>query len=109
MLRIERIKYVYGLPVAITESMNTRLSRLFSSVPSKPDYDPVHNAIALGKRPEVVDALKQFTNMPPSTGVFANPVRSRRKVRCLEDEIDLRIRSFGIRGLLFEEDIVSGV
>ena len=88
--------------------MNKQLSRLFSIVPPKPDYYPVRDAIASSDRPEVIHVLKQFASMPPSTGIFANPVRSGRRVKCGKDEIELRIRSFGIRGILFEEDIVAG-
>lgn len=108
ILKIERIKYVYDLPGAIKNVMNTRLSKLLSSIPPKPDYNPVRNAIAEAERPQVQDVLKQFASMPPSTGIFANPVRSCRAVKCGPDEIEVRIRSFGIRGILFEEDIVAG-
>jgi len=46
--------------------------------------------------------------MPPSTGVFANPVRYEERVACNGTSIELKIRSYGLRGFLLEEDIVAG-
>src|SRR5207247_10779258 len=46
--------------------------------------------------------------MPPSTGVLANPVRHHHPVMCNGVPLELNIRSFGMRGCLLEEDIVTG-
>jgi citrate synthase len=48
------------------------------------------------------------SGMPPSTGVFANPIRYHQTVACEGQPVELAIRSFGIRGCLFEEDLITG-
>jgi citrate synthase len=58
--------------------------------------------------PDATAALRQFLSMPASTAVFANPVRYRHTVDCSGAPIDLSVRSFALRGLLTEEDIVNG-
>lgn len=89
--------------------MEKRLSALLSIVPPKPDYDPVRRAIEdADTKPEVAAVLKQFASMPPSTGVLANPVRHQQTVTCDNAPLDLSIRSFTVRGILMEEDIVRG-
>ena len=89
--------------------MEKRLSALLSIVPPKPDYDPVQRAIDdAATKPEVAAVLKQFASMPPSTGVLANPVRHQQTVTCANAPLDLSIRSFIVRGMLMEEDIVRG-
>src|SRR5262249_1655278 len=89
--------------------MDTKLSALFSEVPGKPDYNPVRTAIESSKdRPDVAAALKLFVSMPPSTGVLANPVRHKHQLPARNATLELDIRSFTVRGKLFEEDIVTG-
>lgn len=89
--------------------MDTKLANLFSEVPSKSAYNPVKTAIDASKdRPEVAAALKFFVSMPPSTNVLANPVRHRHQLPARNATLDLDIRSFTVRGKLFEEDIVTG-
>jgi citrate synthase len=89
--------------------MDPRLLAIFSEVPAKPDYNPVRKSIESSKdRPEVAAALKLFSSMPPSTAVLANPVRYHQRVAAGDATLELEIRSFTIRGRLFEEDIVSG-
>ena len=46
--------------------------------------------------------------MPASTSVLANPVRHHHQVPATGATLELDIRSFTIRGKLFEEDIVTG-
>jgi citrate synthase len=77
--------------------MNRKLSALFAEVPPSPSY-----------KPEAAVALKVFASLPPSTGVFANPVRYQLEIPANGTPIMLDIRSFGIRGKLFEEDIING-
>jgi citrate synthase len=79
-----------------------------SETPAPPVYDPVGAAIGVTSDSQAAAALRLFANMPPSTFVFANPVRYHRTVDCDGTAVDLNIRSFGIRGCLFEEDIVTG-
>jgi citrate synthase len=89
--------------------MDSKLLAIFSEVPPKPDYNPVRKAIESSKdRPDVAAALKLFSSMPPSTAVLANPVRHHQQVAAGNATLELEIRSFTIRGRLFEEDIVSG-
>jgi len=89
--------------------MDPRLLAIFSNVPPKPDYNPVRKSIESSKdRPEVAAALKLFSSMPSSTAVLANPVRHHQRIAASDATLELEIRSFTIRGRLFEEDIVSG-
>jgi citrate synthase len=89
--------------------MRPKLSDILSEVPPKPDYNPVRQAIEASQdRPQVVAALKLFASMPPSTAVLANPVRHHHKIPAAEATLELDIRSFTVRGRLFEEDIVAG-
>jgi citrate synthase len=90
--------------------MNKKLSALFNEVPRKSNFNPVRTAIESSEdRPEVAAALKLFASMPPSTAVFANPVRHRLEIPASDTTLELDIRSFAMRGKLFEEDIVKGV
>ena len=89
--------------------MDQKIASLFSEVPPKPDYNPVRKAIDAAKdQPETAAALKLFVSMPPSTGVLANPVRHKHKVPARGATLELDIRSFTVRGKLYEEDIVTG-
>src|SRR5215467_11892555 len=89
--------------------MDQKLASLFSQVPVKPDYNPVRKAIDASKdQPETAAALKLFVSMPPSTGVLANPVRHKHKVPARGATLELDIRSFTVRGKLYEEDIITG-
>src|SRR5215471_14421396 len=87
--------------------MDHRLAAIFSELPIKPDYNPVRKAIDASQNQEVVAALKLFNSMPPSTGVIANPVRHHHRIPVANATLELDIRSFTIRGQVFEEDIVS--
>jgi hypothetical protein len=89
--------------------MTLPLLATFSEVPPKSAYNPVRKAIEASKdRPEVAAALKLFSSMPPSTAILANPVRHHQRISVRSGDLELDIRSFTVRGLLFEEDIVSG-
>ena len=83
-------------------------SAFLSELPPAPSYHPVLDAIAETSDPKASAALKLFESMPASTGVFANPVRYHRIVACNGEPVELTIRSFGIRGCLLEEDIITG-
>src|SRR5215467_14432956 len=89
--------------------MNSTLPSIFTEVPSKPDYNPVRKSIeASADRPEVAAALKLFSSMPPSTAVLANPVRHHHQLPAANTTLEVDIRSFTVRGRVFEEDIVAG-
>ncbi|HSL84355.1 MAG TPA: hypothetical protein VLF66_16395, partial [Thermoanaerobaculia bacterium] len=87
------------------------LRRLLSEVPPVSDYTPTSDALArareLGEK-EVAAALKRFLSMPQSTMTLANPSLYTTKVRCDGDEVTLGIRSYSIRGVLQEDEIVRG-
>src|SRR5437764_14719379 len=89
--------------------MDQKLASVFSQVPPRPDYNPVRKAIDASRgNPEIAAALKLFVSMPPSTAVLANPVRHHHQVAARDATLELDIRSFTVRGKLFEEDIVVG-
>ncbi len=89
--------------------MDKKLHALFNEVPPKSDFDPVKIAIESSQdKPEIAAALKLFASMPPSTGVFANPVRYHLEIPASGATLEIDIRSFAIRGKLFEEDIITG-
>src|SRR5438094_3627943 len=89
-------------------SMPKRWPPFLSELPSAPEYSPVGTAIAKTNDSEIAAALRLFASMPPSTGVLANPVRHHLPIACNGVALELNIRSFGIRGCLLEEDIVTG-
>lgn len=88
--------------------MPKRWPPFLSELPSAPEYSPVGTAIAKTNDSEIAAALRLFASMPPSTGVLANPVRHHLPIACNGVALELNIRSFGIRGCLLEEDIVTG-
>lgn len=88
--------------------MPRRSSTFLSELPAAPEYNPVGKAIAKTDDSEIAAALRLFASMPPSTGVLANPVRYHQPITCNGALLELSIRSFGVRGCLLEEDIVTG-
>ena len=84
--------------------------KILSHVPDASAYAPVtdslNRATELGEE-KIVGVLKSFSSMPQSTTVFANPVLHRAAVKCGEAEITLNIRSFAIRGIIPESEIVA--
>jgi hypothetical protein len=91
--------------------MSNDLQSLLEEVPSRPNYNPTQTAIAEATGSgltSVVNVLKQFASMPPSTGIIANPVRYKGALDCSGASVLTDVRSFTIRGILFEEDIVTG-
>ena len=88
--------------------MPRRFPAFMSELPPAPEFNPVRDAIAASRDSHASSALQSFAGMPPSTGVFANPVRYHHTVTCNGEPVELSIRSFGLRGCLLEEDIVAG-
>jgi hypothetical protein len=91
--------------------MSNDLQSLLAEVPQKPNFNPTQSAIseATGSGlTGIVGVLKQFSSMPSSTGIIANPVRYKGTLDCDATPVLTDVRSFTIRGILFEEDIVTG-
>ena len=87
------------------------IRKTLSELPAPSDYAPVTEAIArsteLGEA-EITKTLSGLVSMPQSTTVFANPPLHAANVDCNGTSIELQIRSFSIRGLLSESEIVAG-
>ena len=87
------------------------IRKTLSELPAPSDYAPVTEAITrsteLGEA-EITKALSGLVSMPQSTTVFANPPLHAANVDCNGTSIELQIRSFSIRGLLSESEIVAG-
>ena len=83
----------------------------FALLPLAPAHNPVKQAIAraneLGEK-SIATTLGYFATMPASTGIIANPVLHQQPVDCNGTTITLDIRSFTIRGVIPEADIVRG-
>jgi hypothetical protein len=83
----------------------------FALLPLAPAYNPVKQASAraneLGEK-QIATTLGYFATMPASTGIIANPVLYQQPVDCNGTTITLDIRSFTIRGVIPEADIVRG-
>jgi hypothetical protein len=83
----------------------------FSVLPPAPDYNPVKQAVAraeeLGEK-SIATTLGYFATMPSSTDIIANPVLYHTPVDCNGTKITLDIRSFTIRGIIPEADILRG-
>lgn len=86
------------------------IRKILSDVPAASEYSPVTESIArateLGED-GIASALKNFSSMPQSTNVFANPVLHKTGVNCGDTQITLNIRSFGIRGVVTESEIIA--
>lgn len=86
------------------------VNKIVSEVPQASTYTPVNESMArastLGEG-EIAAALKSFSSMPQSTNVFANPVLHQAAVDCGDTQITLNVRSFGIRGIVSESEIIA--
>src|SRR5215207_10916691 len=89
----------------------TATDKVFAVLPPAPDHNPVKQAITkaeeLGEK-SIATTLGYFATMPSSTGIIANPVLHQTPVDCNGTTITLDIRSFTIRGMVPESDIVAG-
>ena len=90
--------------------LTAALKKIVSEVPGASEYAPVTESMVrateLGET-EVAAALKSFSSMPQSTNVFANPVLHKTAVDCDGTQITLNVRSFGIRGIVSESEIIA--
>ncbi len=86
------------------------IRKILSEVPAASTYSPVNEAIEkateLGED-KIAAALNGFSSMPQSTNVFANPVLHKAAVDCKDAQITLNIRSFAIRGVVSESEIIE--
>ena len=84
--------------------------KILSSVPEASTYAPVTDSLSrateLGED-KIVAVLNSFSSMPQSTTVFANPALHKVAVDCAGTQITLNIRSFAIRGIVSESEIVA--
>ena len=86
------------------------MRKMFSALPETSTYSPVTEALQSAGQldaQDIANVLKAFSTMPQSTNVFANPVLHHAKVDCDGTDITLHVRSFGIRGVLQESEIVA--
>jgi citrate synthase len=87
------------------------MDKTFSVLPPAPDHNPVKQAVTraeeLGEK-SIATTLGYFATMPSSTGIIANPVLYHQPVDCNGTTITLDIRSFTIRGIVPEADILRG-
>ena len=86
------------------------MRKMFSELPETSTYSPVTDASQSAgqlEEQDIANALKAFSTMPQSTKVFANPVLHHANVDCDSADITLNIRSFSLRGVIQESEIVS--
>lgn len=86
------------------------LRRLLSEVPPVSEFSPTTSALKRAREldeKEIAAALKRFLSMPQSTTTLANPSLYKATVACDGEEVDLAIRSFSIRGVVQEDEIVN--
>jgi hypothetical protein len=85
--------------------------KILSGVPEASTYAPVtdslNRAVELGED-KIAAVLTSFSSMPQSTTVFANPALHKVAVDCAGTQMTLNIRSFAIRGIISESEIVAG-
>ncbi len=86
------------------------LRKILSEVPETSTYTPVTDALNRATEldeDKIAAVLNGFSSMPQSTTVFANPVLHKAAVDCHGTQITLNIRSFAIRGIVSESEIVA--
>ena len=86
------------------------LRKILSEVPETSTYTPVTDALNRATESgedKIAAVLNGFSSMPQSTTVFANPVLHKAAVDCDGAQITLNIRSFAIRGIVSESEIVA--
>ena len=86
------------------------VQEILSSVPEASAYAPVTDSLSraaeLGED-KIVAVLNSFSSMPQSTTVFANPALHKTAVDCAGTQITLNIRSFALRGIVSESEIIA--
>ena len=91
-------------------NQGTAVEKILSDIPEASAYSPVTDAInratELGED-SVVAVLNGVSSMPQSTTVFANPALHKTAVDCAGTQMTLNIRSFAIRGIVTESEIIA--
>ena len=86
------------------------VQKILSNVPEASAYAPVTDSLSraaeLGED-KIVAVLNSFSSMPQSTTVFANPALHKTAVDCAGTQITLNIRSFALRGIVTESEIIA--
>ena len=86
------------------------VEKILSDMPEASVYAPVtdslNRAAELGED-QIVAVLNSFSSMPQSTTVFANPPLHKVAVDCAGTQMTLNIRSFAIRGIVSEGEIIA--
>ena len=86
------------------------VEKIMSGVPEASAYAPVTDSLSraaeLGED-KIVAVLNSFSSMPQSTTVFANPALHKTAVDCAGTQITLNIRSFALRGIVSESEIIA--
>jgi hypothetical protein len=96
--------------VASTDK-SAALRALLSEVPKPSAYTPTSDALTRAKElgeKQIADTLTRFLSMPQATMTLANPVLHRADVHCSGTDVELDIRSYSIRGIVEEHEIVNG-
>jgi hypothetical protein len=87
------------------------IRRMLNELPEASSYAPTAEALKraneLGEKP-IAATLQRFLSMPQSTMILANPSLYQLPVDCHGAEVKLDIRSFSIRGIVSEHEIVRG-
>jgi hypothetical protein len=94
-------------PVGTRAAIRRMLSELPAASPYAPTAEALKRANELGET-GVAAALQRFLSMPQSTMILANPSLHQIPVDCQGGQVKLDIRSFAIRGVVAEHEIVSG-
>jgi hypothetical protein len=87
------------------------IRRMLSELPAASPYAPTAEALKraneLGEK-SIAATLQRFLSMPQSTMILANPSLYQLPVDCHGAQVKLDIRSFSIRGIVAEHEIVRG-
>ena len=94
----------------MNKNLEAKQAAALSDMPEASVYSPVTDALnratALGED-QIVAVLNSFSSMPQSTTVFANPALHKTAVDCAGTQITLNIRSFALRGIVSESEIIA--
>ncbi len=96
---------------ALTSAKIGALRELLAEVPAASAHAPTSEALQRAKElneTQIAEVIGRFLSMPQATMTLANPVLYNAPVQCGEDEVTLAIRSYSIRGIVDEHEIVSG-
>lgn len=95
-------------PVGTRAAIRRMLGELPQASPYAPTTDSLKRANEIAEKP-VAATLQRFLSMPQSTMILANPSLYQLPVECSGgSQVKLDIRSFSIRGIVSEHEIVRG-